>query len=204
MKYKEYNDQELISMIRESSEEAKDILYDKYKYIIDIELKKYNNLAVILGYDYNDLYQDALVGFSDAIANYREDKEASLPYFITLCVDRKLQYAIRSVNNKKSRLQSESLSLEYVYDDSSLPLIETISGSSLNDPLLKMMNEEDYNELSEKIEKELSVGEYEVYKYMIKGLKYNEIALILGKEPKQIDNAMQRIKNKVKRIVNKL
>ena len=190
MKYKEYNDQELISMIRESSEEAKDILYDKYKYIIDIELKKYNNLAVILGYDYNDLYQDALVGFSDAIANYREDKEASLPYFITLCVDRKLQ--------------SESLSLEYVYDDSSLPLIETISGNSLNDPLLKMMNEEDYNELSEKIEKELSVGEYEVYKYMIKGLKYNEIATILGKEPKQIDNAMQRIKNKVKRIVNKL
>ena len=112
MKYKDYNDHELIMMMRESSEEAKDILFDKYKYIIDIELKKYSNIANILGYDYNDLFQDALVGFSDAIVNYRDDKEASLPSFITLCVDRRLQYAIRSINNKKSRMQSESLSLE--------------------------------------------------------------------------------------------
>ena len=203
MKYEDYNDAELISMVRESSEDAKDILYNKYKYIIDIELKKYNNLATILGYDYNDLYQDALVGFSDAIVNYREDKEASLPYFITLCVDRKLQYAIRSINNKKTRFQSESLSLEYVYEDSDIPLIETISDNSINDPLLKLMNEEEYRELNDKIKQELSSSEFEVYEYMIKGLKYNEIAVLLDKEPKQIDNAMQRIKNKVKKIVNK-
>ena len=203
MKYEEYNDQELIMMIRESSEEAKDILFDKYKYIIDIELKKYSNIARILGYDYNDLYQDALVGFSDAIVNYRDDRAASLPSFITLCVDRKLQYAIRSVNNKKSRLQSESLSLEYVYDNATLPLRETISDNSINDPLFKLMNEEEYKELNEKIKKELSATEYEVYNYMIKGLKYNEIAVLLDREPKQIDNAMQRIKNKIKRIIKK-
>ena len=141
MEYEDYNDQELITMIRESSEDAKDILFEKYKYIIDIELKKYSNIANILGYDYNDLYQDALVGFSDAIVNYRDDKEASLPSFITLCVDRKLQYAIRSINNKKTRLQSESLSLEYTYDNATQPLRETISDNSANDPLFKLMNE---------------------------------------------------------------
>ena len=202
MKYKDYNDHELIMMMRESSEEAKDILFDKYKYIIDIELKKYSNIANILGYDYNDLFQDALVGFSDAIVNYRDDKEASLPSFITLCVDRRLQYAIRSINNKKSRMQSESLSLEYVYDNATSPLRETISDNSANDPLFKMLNEEGYKELKDRIKKALSNKEYEVYEYMIKGLKYNEIAMILGKEPKQIDNAMQRIKNKIKKIIN--
>lgn len=203
MKYEDYNDQELIMMTRESSEEAKDILFDKYRYIIDIELKKYSNIANILGYDYNDLYQDALVGFSDALVNYRDDKEASLPSFITLCVDRRLQYSIRSINNKKSRFQSESLSLEYVYDNDSLPLMETISDNSQNDPLFKLMNEEEYKELNEKIKSVLSSNEYEVYEFMIKGLKYNEIALLLNREPKQIDNAMQRIKNKIKKIVNK-
>ena len=202
MKYKDYNDHELIMMMRESLEEAKDILFDKYKYIIDIELKKYSNIANILGYDYNDLFQDALVGFSDAIVNYRDDKEASLPSFITLCVDRRLQYAIRSINNKKSRMQSESLSLEYVYDNATSPLRETISDNSANDPLFKMLNEEGYKELNDRIKKALSNKEYEVYEYMIKGLKYNEIAMILGKEPKQIDNAMQRIKNKIKKIIN--
>ena len=203
MEYEDYNDQELITMIRESSEDAKDILFEKYKYIIDIELKKYSNIANILGYDYNDLYQDALVGFSDAIVNYRDDKEASLPSFITLCVDRKLQYAIRSINNKKTRLQSESLSLEYTYDNATQPLRETISDNSANDPLFKLMNEEEYKELNEKICKELSNTEYEVYTYMLKGLKYNEIAVLLDREPKQIDNAMQRIKNKIKKIINK-
>ena len=203
MKYKDYNDHELIMMMRESSEEAKDILFDKYKYIIDIELKKYSNIANILGYDYNDLFQDALVGFSDAIVNYRDDKEASLPSFITLCVDRRLQYAIRSINNKKSRMQSESLSLEYVYDNATSPLRETISDNSANDPLFKMLNEEGYKELNDRIKKALSNKEYEVYEYMIKGLKYNEIAMILGKKPKQIDNAMQRIKGKIRKIVNK-
>ncbi len=203
MKYEDYNDQELIMMTRESSEEAKDILFDKYRYIIDIELKKYSNIANILGYDYNDLYQDALVGFSDALVNYRDDKEASLPSFITLCVDRRLQYSIRRINNKKSRFQSESLSLEYVYDNDSLPLMETISDNSQNDPLFKLMNEEEYKELNEKIKSVLSSNEYEVYEFMIKGLKYNEIALLLNREPKQIDNAMQRIKNKIKKIVNK-
>ncbi len=201
MKYEDYNDQELVLMMRESSEEAKDILFDKYRYIIDIELKKYSNIANILGYDYNDLFQDALVGFSDAIVNYREDKAASLPSFITLCVDRRLQYAIRSVNNKKSRMHSESLSLEYVYDKATLPLMETISDNSLNDPLFKMLNEEGYMELNAKIKASLSKKEYDVYEYMIKGLKYNEIAIVLGREPKQIDNAMQRIKSKIKKII---
>ncbi len=201
MSYSDYNDEELILMIRENSEEAKDILYDKYKYIIDIEVKKYSTIASILGYDFNDLYQDALVGFSNALASYRDDKEASLPSFITLCVDRKLQYAIRSINNQKSRLQSESLSLEHVYENAKVPLMDSISDNSANDPLLKMMNRENYKELNEKIKEMLSSNEYEVYGYMIKGLKYNEIALLLNKEPKQIDNTMQRIKNKIKEII---
>lgn len=203
MKYSDYNDDELIMLIRESSEEAKDVLFEKYKYIIDIELKKYSNIANILGYDYNDLYQDALVGFSNAIMNYRDDKSSSLPSFITLCVDRRLQYAIRRINNKKTRVQLESLSLEYIYDNATGPLRETISDNSVNDPLFKLLNEEEYKELKEKIKRELSNTEYEVYEYMIKGLKYNEIAVILDREPKQIDNAMQRIRNKIKKIINK-
>lgn len=74
MKYNDFNDYELISMLRESSEEAKEILYNKYLYIIDIEIKKYQRMARVLGYDVNDLYQDALVGFSDALISYRDDR----------------------------------------------------------------------------------------------------------------------------------
>ncbi len=201
MDYNEYNDNELIMLINEESEEAKDILFKKYKYIIDIEIKKYLTISKILGYDYNDLYQDALVGFADAINNYEQDKESSMATFITMCVDRRLQYSIRRINTKKNKMHSESLSLDHIYDNSALPLTDTLSDNSVNDPLLKLMNEEEYKELNKKIRKVLSDSEYEVYEYLIKGLKYNEISNILNKEPKQIDNAIQRIKNKIKKIL---
>ena len=201
MNYDEYNDSELLMLINEQSEEAKEILFEKYKYIIDIEIKKYITISNILGYDYNDLYQDALVGFADAIHNYEEKKDSSLPTFITLCVDRRLQYSIRRINTKKIKIQSESLSLEYVYDSMSSPLSEVISDNSANDPLLRIIKEESYDTLLNKIKKELSKQEQEVFKYMIQGLKYNEIAKILKKEPKQIDNTIQRIRNKVRKII---
>ena len=194
-------DEHLINLIRESSEEAKDLLFEKYKYIIDIEIKKYINMATMLGYDYNDLYQDALVGFSEALNNYREDKDTALSSFITLCVDRKLQVAVIKAGRIKNKLISESLSLDYKYQQYTSPLKDIISDNSLNDPLENIIKDEKLSDLTKLIESKLSDTEYEVYALMISGLKYNEIALLLNKNPKQVDNTIQRIKNKIKIIL---
>lgn len=203
MKYSEYEDSELLSMISEASEDAKDILFEKYRYIIDIEVKKYLNMANMLGYDYNDLYQDGLVGFADALNSYREDRESALPSFITLCVNRRLQVAIIKAGRIKNKVIVDSLSLEHSYNSLPVPLKDIISDNSKNDPLENILKEEDYTELVNKIKDVLSESEYKVYELMVSGLKYNEIALVLDKNPKQIDNTMQRIKNKVKKIIKK-
>ena len=201
MVYEEYNDEQLITLLRESSEEAKDILFDKYRYIIDIEIRKYINMANLLGYDYNDLYQDALVGFSEALNSYRDDKAAALSSFITLCVDRKLQVAIIKAGRLKNKLITESLSLDYQYDKLTSPLRDIISDNSLNDPLENIIKDEKLSDLTKKIEDCLSHSEYEVYALMISGLKYGEIALLLNKKPKQVDNTIQRVKNKIKKVL---
>ena len=201
MLYDDIGDSELLYMISEN-EEAKEVLYEKYKYIIDIVIKKYLTVARVLGYDYNDLYQDALVGFSDAIADYREDKDSSLATFITLCVDRKLQYSIRSLNNKRAKLNAESLSLDYVYDNGKVPLREVISDDSLNDPLVMALKREDYEGLLLDIKNNLSKMEWDVFELMIRELKYVDIASILEMEPKRVDNTIQRIKKKIKQIID--
>ena len=139
MDYTNINDEELIHMVREESEDAKDILYEKYKYIIDIELRKYKRIAYALAYDVSELSQEALVGFADAINNYREDKEASLSSFITLCVDRRLQVAIKKAGRLKNQMIKEALSLEEEYNASS-QLKELLSDNSLNDPLENIMS----------------------------------------------------------------
>jgi len=203
MNYNDINDHELVLMLHESSDEAKDILFQKYKYIIDIEMKKYTKMAKTLGYDYNDLYQDALVGFSDALNSYREDKDCSLASFITLCVDRKLQVSIKKAGRLKNKLLNDSLSLEYNYGSYASPLSELLSDNSENDPLENIVKEEKKDELVKEIKKSLSDSEYEVYLLMVNGLKYDEIALLLGKDLKQVDNAMQRIKGKIKKIMQK-
>lgn len=201
MEYKDTNDGQLINMLHEASEDAKDVLFEKYKYIIDIEMKKYSRMARTLGYDVNDLYQDALVGFSDALVSYRDDRHAALPSFITLCVDRKLQVSIKKAGRLKNKLLNESLSLEHVYESYASPLMDLLSDNSENDPLENILKEEKVKELVDSITESLSDAEYEVYALMINGLKYDEIATLLNKNLKQVDNTIQRVRNKIKKIL---
>lgn len=201
--YSDCNDYELIGMVRESSEDAKDILFNKYRYIIDCEVKKYSKMASIFGYDYSDLYQDALVGFADALYSFREDKDASLSSFITLCVDRRLIGSVKKAGRLKNKLQREALSLEHKYEQYTAPLAEFLSDKLANDPLSNIVKEEKFKELIDEINDVLSPSEHEVYDFLISGLKYDEIALLLGKSLKQVDNSIQRIRNKIKKIVDK-
>lgn len=201
MNYNDIDDGELLLMLHESSEDAKDILFDKYKYIIDVEIRKYTNVAKKLGYDLNDLYQDALVGFSDALVSYRDDKNSALSSFITLCVDRKLLASIIKAGRKKNQLLNDSLSLEYTYGSFASPLMDLLSDNSANDPLENILKEENLKELISEIESSLSKSEYEVYSLMVNGLKYDEIATLLNRSLKQVDNTIQRVRNKIKKIL---
>ena len=199
--YDKYDDMELIGMIRESSEDAKDILFNKYRYIIEVEIKKYVNIAYHLGYEYVDLYQDGLVGFTEALRSYRDDKDVKLSTFITLCVNRHLQKGILKAGRTKNKIIYDSLSLEHHYDNYTAPLMDILSDNSKNDPLEKILKEENLKELTGKIEKNLSKSEFEVYNLLLNGLKYDEIAVLLNKNLKQVDNTIQRIKNKIKNII---
>ena len=201
MVYEEYGDEQLINLLHESSEEAKDILFDKYRYIIDIEVRKYLNMANMLGYDYNDLYQDGLVGFADALNSYRDDKDTALASFITLCVDRRLHVAIIKAGRIKNKVLSDSLSLEQPYTQLQIPLKDLLSDNSENDPLENIVKEEKLSELVSKIRDVLSDSEYEVYSLMISGLKYSEIAILLDRSLKQVDNTVQRVRNKIRKII---
>lgn len=201
----DYNidDQEAIMLVRENSNEAKDILLKKYSYIIDILIAKYKRIAYLLKIDQNDLFQEAMLGFTDAINKYEDDKQAGLARFITVCVERKIQNHLKKSNTLKNRMMVESLSLEQTFDNNSNPLIDMIKDKEATNPLVELTNEENLNELIEKINIVLSDFEIEVYTLMINGVNYRDIAILLDKDPKQIDNTIQRIRQKIKKILAK-
>ena len=195
-----YTDEQLIELVHENSEEAKTILFERYKDRIDYLIKKYTIVAKTLGIDVKDLNQEALVGFTDAILNFIPNKEASLSTYICVCVERKIKKACIKASTSKHQAMKDTLSLDYTYDDINTPLKELIEDVD-SDPLTKITEQERYDELLEMIRKSLTDNESAVFELMILGLTYKDIAEVLDKEPKQIDNAIQRIKTKIKKIL---
>lgn len=198
---KEYSDSELLMMMNEHSDEAKDLIYNKYQYIVKIYVKKYKKMAYILGMEINDLNQEALVGFADALISYDDKGNTKLATFISLCVERRLQSSILKASRKKNIVLNDALSLEHTYNQFDVTLADIISDNNENNPLTKMTRNEHYSVLVNDIMKSLSTNEKDVLYLMIDGLNYKEIATLLNQEPKSVDNTIQRIKNKVKSII---
>lgn len=201
MDYKDYSDSELMYLVKESNEDAKDIILEKYRYVIDIIFSKYKSLGKNLGLESSDLYQEALLGFMDAVNNYSEKKDVKLVTFISFCVRRRLNMALMKANRVKHRFLNDSLSLEHYYDNIDATMMDLISDNEENNPLNNLMNEEEFLDLNEKIKEHLSKNEYEVYELLRNGFSYTEIATLLDKTPKSVDNAIQRIKGKVRKIL---
>ena len=197
----EYSDEQLIELVHENNDEAKSILFDRYKDKIDFLIKKYTIVAKTLGIEIKDLNQEALVGFTDAILNYIPEKEASLSTYICVCVERKIKKACIKASTIKHQAMKDALSLDYTYDEINTPLKELIEDVD-SDPLIKITEQERYEELITKIRDSLTDNELPVFELMIFGLNYKDIATMLDKESKQIDNAIQRIKSKMKKILD--
>lgn len=195
-------DNELIMLYRENDEDAKNMLFYKYKFIVDVLINKYKYWIDYLNIDYQDVYSECNVAFSDALRNYQEDRKASLPTFITLCVERRVSNMIRKYSREKHKIITETYSLDFVVNENDVKLMDIISDDYKSDPLKNITDYEEYNELMAKIKEKLTVKEYEVFVLMLRNLDYQSIAKILNNTPKQIDNTIQRIKNKVKKILN--
>ncbi len=197
---KDTNDSELIMLYREEDETAKNILYMKYKFIIDLLIKKYNPILKTLNTDYQEIYSECSVGFSDGLSCYKEDKDASLATFITVCIERRIKGIIKKYSQAKYKSVLNSYSLDFMYDDG-LSLIDVISDENKYDPLVNMTDNENCEELIQEAKKILTKNEWDVFILMIKNFNYQEIAKILNKKPKQIDNAMQRVKIKIRKVL---
>ena len=193
------DDEELIRRAKENDEEAKNMLYEKYKYIIDILMKKYWSSSRELGIDTHELEQEALYAFSDALNSFDRKKEVKLSTFITVCVDRRIKKVLKKYSGEKAKLLNSFYSLDYDYEEG-LTLKDMINDES-TDPLYNLTVEEDFQELVDKIENSLSPAELETFKLLKNGLDRSTIMLLTNRNEKQVDNAIQRLKNKIRDII---
>lgn len=199
--YDDLNDYELVSIAQELNEDAINLLYEKYQPLINKKSRKFIKYLRNKGIELSDLIQDCIVGFEEAIKNFNPNDDVSFYTFANICMDRRLMSELTRQNRDKYKFLNEALPLENDYAEES-NLIDFIQDNS-NNPELTLLSEENINELYINISDELTDLEDLVLKLKVQGFTYKEIADILDKDEKSIDNAVQRIKQKLKILINK-
>ena len=200
--YEDLNDYELVSLAQELNEDAINLLHKKYTPLINKKCRKYIKYLQGKGLELSDLIQECTIGFEEAIKSFNSNDDVSFYTFANLCVDRQLMSELTRQNRIKYKLLNEAVPLETIAEEDDHNLIDFIKDNSANPELGLLLNEE-VKELYANISDELTDLEECVFKLKIQGFGYKEIADILDKDEKSIDNAIQRIKTKIKSLIEK-
>lgn len=200
--YDNLNDYELVSQAQELNEDAINILNEKYRPLIQKKCRKYIKYLKNKGLELEDLYQECILAFNDAITNFNELDDVSFYTFQNLCIDRKLVSELVKHNREKNKILNEAVPLE-IYEKGKEVNLEDLIQDNKPNPELGIIQEEDLNLLIDNVLGELTDLEEFVFKLKIEGFNYKEISDILDKDEKSIDNAIQRIKQKMKALLNK-
>ena len=186
-KYSHIADEKLIDLLRKGNSEITDFLMDKYKYIV----KKKARVMFMVGGDTDDLIQEGMIGLYKAIRDFDPGKESSFLHFANICINRQIYTAITASNRKKHSPLNSSIS---IYDNNQGE--EYLDYS--DDPEKILISRENIENIERICNENLSNYERGVFRLYIEGNNYTEIAEMMDKKPKSIDNAIQRIKNKVR------
>ena len=193
-RYQNLSDEELIQRLRAGDAGIMDYVLYKYKPLV----RKKANAMFLIGGDTDDLIQEGMIGLFKAIRDFRQEKEASFYHFAEICITRQIYSAVEASNRKKHAPLNTYVSFYSETGEEGQPLSEVLISENSDNPEERMIERENVEQFLEQIRENLSKMECKVLDDYLSGLNYQQIAEKMGKQPKAIDNALQRIKNKIR------
>ncbi|MBQ4530620.1 MAG: RNA polymerase sporulation sigma factor SigH [Lachnospiraceae bacterium] len=190
----EREDEEIIRLIQQGNQELTDYIMEKYKNLV----KKKAKAMYILGGDSDDLIQEGMIGLFKAIRDFDCERDYSFYTFADICISRQMYSAIKAAGRQKHVPLNTYISFHAMVgsEDEEGELLDILQ-SVEKTPEELIISREDLQQIGKIIERKLSSFEKEVLELYISGVSYKEIAKILGKSDKSIDNALQRMKGKL-------
>ena len=193
MQYDNYTDEDLIGFLRQGAgSDIIEYLMVKYKPLV---LSK-TRMLFLSGGERDDLIQEGMVGLFKAVRDFKAEANASFATFAGLCVERNIYQAIEKSQRLKNRPLNEAMPMSEMEDQAARKDMHL-------DPADIMIGQENAGVLRKRIAECLSRLENQVLDLFLEGKDYREIADITGRTPKSIDNALQRIRQKVKTLLNR-
>jgi RNA polymerase sporulation-specific sigma factor len=202
-KYGHMTDEELIAEIKEHCDStALDYLINKYRNFVRSKARSY----FLIGADREDIIQEGMIGFYKAVRDFRDDKLSSFRAFAELCVTRQIITAIKTATRQKHIPLNSYISLNKpIYDeDSDRTLLDVLSGARGSNPEELVISQEEFLDIEKRMEEILSDLEWKVLMSYLDGKSYQEIAVDLHRHVKSIDNALQRVKRKLEKYMERI
>ena len=199
--YDEMLDETVVEAAREGDDSAQEYLINKYKNFVRAKARSY----FLIGADREDIIQEGMIGLYKAIRDFRNDKLASFRAFAELCITRQIITAIKTATRQKHIPLNSYVSLNKpIYDEESdRTLLDVLSGTKVTDPEELVISREEFVDIEHKMGEFLSDLEWKVLMSYLDGRSYQEIAKDLRRHVKSIDNALQRVKRKLERYLEK-
>lgn len=200
-KYEQATDEELIDRLRNGEEVIVDYICDKYKNLVRSKAKS----MYILGADSEDLIQEGMIGLFKAVRDYDSGRDASFYTFADLCISRQMYTAVQASRRQKHIPLNTYVSLygnsNGKEDGEERELVEALADPAELNPEELFLDKERVAYLETVIENELSSFEKQVLDLYMTGMGYGQIAKVLGRDEKSADNALQRLKSKIKKML---
>lgn len=195
--YQEMSDEQLIGQLRSGDSGVMDYILDKYKPLV----RKKANAVFLIGGETDDLIQEGMIGLFKAVRDYDGGKEVSFFSFAELCITRQLYKAVEASNRKKHAPLNTYISFYSETGEEGHSLAETLTTGGMGDPEQMIIDQENLKQFWDGLREHLSPMEQQVLDEYLQGNNYQQIAEHMNKPPKTIDNALQRIKTKVRQEV---
>ena len=187
-------DEELCQLAANGTRAAEEVLATRYNRLV----RSCARPLFLVGGDSEDLIQEGMMGLLKAIREYDPGKEAAFRTFAEVCIRRRLYSALRAATRDKHAPLNQSVPLDtpFFERDSYTSGTGDLAQCSPEDSLI---DREHTAALMAGVRKKLSEFEAKILGYYLDGLSCREIAETVGKSPKSVDNAVQRIRQKVAR-----
>ena len=188
------SDEALCQAVSEGSREAEEILVTRYNRLVRTCARPY----FLIGGDSEDLIQEGMVGLIKAVREYDPLRDASFRTFAEICIRNRLFSVLRAASRDKHAPLNQSVPLDTPFFDGN-SYTAGIRDMAQGNPEDLILDQERAESLLSGVRKQLSEFETKILGYYLDGLSCREIAEAVGKSPKSVDNAVQRVRRKVAR-----
>ncbi len=193
--FSKLTDEDLVKLSRDGNQNAETVIFERYKKSVrstaEFYHSRYSAFCLLGLLDIDDIYQEGLLGLLSAIYSFRPEKNVTFRTYSAKCISNSIKAALKTATSKKNIPVGTAVPL----DDIEIPSPVSVVDSLIDD--------EDTQALNRFLQTELSALEHSVLRLFLAEYSYRQISEALGIAEKSVDNAIQRIRGKINRFLDK-